>query len=150
MRLVSAFALLAIAACGQPPATPAGATVPTAEQPASTSAARTRTKVEGWETDLTAFARMAAQLPSREAIAMNPDGAVLPTAPNAQYAVVTMLSAATTDVKAFQTFYKYVTRLPVEFQVVYMRDLLSLPHGGSCQATKEFIDWGMKHSNIVL
>ena len=64
MRLVSAFALLAIAACGQPPATPAGATVPTAEQPASTSAARTRTKVEGWETDLTAFARLGSTLPA--------------------------------------------------------------------------------------
>lgn len=55
---------LAIVACGQPPATVAAdSTVPPTEQAAS-APATPRAAVEGWETDLTAYAGMGSTLPA--------------------------------------------------------------------------------------
>lgn len=55
---------LAFAACGQPQAAMStDATAPPAEQPASSDTAKMRASVEGWETDLTAFARNGSTLP---------------------------------------------------------------------------------------
>lgn len=55
---------LAFAACGQPQAAiSTDATVPPTEQAVSSDTAKTRASVEGWETDLTAYARNGSTLP---------------------------------------------------------------------------------------
>ena len=63
--IIFSASVLAMSACGQPnePAPPA-ATVPAAEQAATTpSAENPRAGVEGWDTDLTSFALMGSTLP---------------------------------------------------------------------------------------
>lgn len=55
---------VAFSACGQPPAAVSpDATVASTEQAASTDPAKPRASVEGWETDLTAYARNGSTLP---------------------------------------------------------------------------------------
>lgn len=65
-RLVTASAFLALAACGQPPAESPAA--PAAEAPATPelpgAAKPPRASVEGWETDVTTYSKIGAQLPA--------------------------------------------------------------------------------------
>lgn len=103
---------------------------------------------EGPASEYLAFCDMASQLPSRDAIAMDPTKAPVPEAPGAQYAVTTMLSVGTKDVNDFRTFMQYTERMPVEFQVVYVRDLLTA-RAVPIEPTKEYSKWAIKHQDVI-
>jgi MoxR-like ATPase len=91
---------------------------------------------------------LASQLPSADHIAMDPMKAAVPESPGAQYAVTTMLSVGTKDVSDFRTFMQYMERMSVEFQVVYVRDLLTA-RAVPIDTTKEYTKWALKHQDVI-
>lgn len=104
----------------------------------------------GAAAEYSAFWQMASQLPDRDQIALDPLNTEVPTLQSARYAVATMLSSATKAVDAFRTYMKYVERLPVEFQVVYIRDMLEKKDTVDVRQTKEWTQWAMKNRDVVL
>lgn len=102
---------------------------------------------EGAAGEYIAFARLARDLPTAEEILAAPTKARVPTAPAAQYAVVTMLDKRATG-KNISTLLSYVSRMPVEFQVLFMRsaamanrDLLS---------TTEYVTWITANQDVLI
>lgn len=103
---------------------------------------------EGPASEYVAFCDMASQLPSRDHIALDPLKAPVPESPGAQYAVTTMLSVGTKDVGDFRTFMTYMERMSVEFQVVYVRDLLTARQV-QIESCKEYTKWAIKHAGVI-
>lgn len=102
---------------------------------------------EGAAAEYVAFARMARDLPTAEEILANPAKAPVPTAPATMYAIATMLDKKATPVTLAKLL-TYMGRLPVEFQVLFMRsagmanrDLLK---------TKEFVTWMTTNQDVVI
>lgn len=69
------------------------------------------------------FVRSAASLPDIDVIIHTPSKAQVPTAPATQYAVVSKLETVTTS-KNLPAIAEYVARLPKEFEVMYMKQLI--------------------------
>lgn len=102
---------------------------------------------EGAAAEYIAFAKMARDLPTAEEILANPTKAPVPTAPTTMYAISTMLDKKATSA-TLATLLTYMSRLPVEFQVLFMRsagmanrDLLR---------TKEFVTWMTANQDVVI
>lgn len=102
---------------------------------------------EGAAAEYIAFAKMARDLPTAEEILANPTKAPVPTAPATMYAISTMLDKKATTA-TLATLLTYMSRLPVEFQVLFMRsagmanrDLLR---------TKEFVTWMTANQDVVI
>ena len=102
---------------------------------------------EGCAAELTGFLRVYKSLPDISTILSNPSSATIPTDPAAIYAVVAALVAKATKNNANRIF-KYASRLPMDFGVLLVRDMIrSKP---KIQNTKGFINWAMKHQDILL
>lgn len=102
---------------------------------------------EGAAAEYIAFAKTARDLPTAEEILANPTKAPVPTAPATMYAISTMLDKKATAA-TLATLLTYMGRLPVEFQVLFMRsagmanrDLLK---------TKEFVTWMTANQDVVI
>lgn len=105
---------------------------------------------EGAAAEYIAFCKMAAELPSRDYIAMDPKAAPVPESPGAQYATTTMLSLGTKDSGDFRTFMTYMERMSIEFQVIYVRDLLSNPTvRPKVESTKEYMKWAIANADVI-
>jgi hypothetical protein len=103
---------------------------------------------EGPAAEYTAFCSMINQLPAPEEIAMDPLRAPVPEAPGAQYAVTTMLSIGTKTVDEWRTNMLYMARMPTEFQVVYVRDLLNNDNV-PIKGTREWSDWALANREVI-
>lgn len=102
---------------------------------------------EGAAAEYVAFARMARDLPTAEEILANPAKAPVPSAPATMYAISTMLDKKATPA-TLSKLLTYMGRLPVEFQVLFMRsagmanrDLLK---------TKEFVTWMTTNQDVMI
>lgn len=102
---------------------------------------------EGAAAEYIAFARMARDLPTAEEILANPSKAPVPSAPATMYAISTMLDKKATAATLAKLL-TYMGRLPVEFQVLFMRsagmadrDLLK---------TKEFVTWMTTNQDVMI
>ncbi len=101
---------------------------------------------QGCATEFLGFVRVWESLPSIDGILINPDASRVPDEPAALYAVATGLAQRTTVANATQVV-RYVRRLPEEFGVLAIRDMLRV-----CpQATnnKEFIAWAAEHQSVL-
>ncbi len=78
---------------------------------------------EAAATEYTSFIRVIRDLPTIDEIRVNPDGTPVPESPATLYALTTMLSMATTE-SGYSRLMQFVSRMPREFQVVYIRDCL--------------------------
>jgi hypothetical protein len=87
------------------------------------------------------------KMPSVDVIRLHPDRTEVPKEPAVQYAVATALSM-TTQPDAFGRDMTYVSRMPKEFQMVYVTDALRLHP--KLQTTKDFIDWAIKNKDIFM
>lgn len=87
------------------------------------------------------------KMPSIDSIRLAPDKVEIPDEPAVMYAVATALSM-TTDAEEFVKDMKYVSRMPKEFQMVYITDTLRL-HPKLVQ-TREFIDWTSVNKDIFM
>lgn len=103
---------------------------------------------EGAATEYTAFIQVIRELPTIDEIRLDPLKATLPNTPAAQHAISTTLSLATKEEGSYETFMKYMMRLPREFQVVYNRDCLRTLNG--LKFTPTFKDWSLKNAEVLL
>jgi len=87
------------------------------------------------------------KMPSIDSIRLSPDKVEIPSEPAVMYAVATALSMSTSE-DAFERDMKYVSRMPKEFQMVYITDTLRL-HPKLVQ-TKEFIAWSVENKDIFM
>lgn len=93
---------------------------------------------EGPASEFLAFLKIYRELPSPDAIILNPTKSDVPTKPAVLFAVCGALSHKTTEAN-FDRVMKYIKRLPPEFSVLYVRDVQML-----CPEivhTKEYIRW---------
>lgn len=102
---------------------------------------------EGAAAEYLAFAKLAAELPSSDEILMNPDSAPVPESPAAQYAVCTMLDKKATP-NSLGRLLTYVERLPVEFQVLFVRSAAMANR--TITQCKDYVSWVTKNQEILL
>jgi len=87
------------------------------------------------------------KMPSVDSIRLAPDKVEIPNEPAVMYAVATALSM-TTEPDAFTKDMVYVSRMPKEFQMVYITDAVRL-HPKLVQ-TRDFIDWSALNVDIFM
>lgn len=113
-----------------------------------------REAVAGWigsghAAELMAFCAMADQLPTYEQIRDNPEKTQVPSKPDACYAVTQMLAHRVEPDDALAVF-KYLKRLPKEFQVSCLKDAMSRPNATDLLANREFATWVQENSYLVI
>jgi len=101
---------------------------------------------DGASAEFSGFVRLIKDLPTVDAVLLDPDGTKVPESPAAQYAMVTALDAKAT-VGNMTRVTKYVARMPVEFQTVFMRS--AIRRDEKLTGTKAFMDWGIANSNVL-
>lgn len=100
----------------------------------------------GAATEFSAFLRMFRDLPSIDAILLNPMAERVPEEPAAQYAVASALAHHTTDTN-FDRVYAYLNRMPVEFRVLAVRDAsLRAP---DIKFTAAYTRWAIEHHHVL-
>ena len=102
---------------------------------------------EGAAAEWVAARDMMHKMPSVDAIRLKPEAMEIPDEPSVKYAVATSMSMSTTP-DLFSRDMKYMSRMPKEFQMVYVTDALRL-HVDLSQ-TKDFIDWAIKNKDIFI
>lgn len=102
---------------------------------------------DGAAGEYSAFLRVYRDLPSIDSIMMNPDKVEVPTSPATLYALSTALGAKAKD-DTFDRMMQYVERMPIEFQVVTVRD--AIRQTNAIANTKAFISWGVRNSSIAM
>lgn len=102
---------------------------------------------EGFATELVGFLKMMNELPSIDAILMDPDKADVPRDTSAIFAVVAALTCRLTAQNASRVM-RYYRRLPMEFAALGVRDGLKVCK--ALAANKEFISWASEHQNVLL
>ena len=102
---------------------------------------------EGAAAEWVAARDMMHKMPSVDAIRLKPEAMEIPDEPSVKYAVATSMSMSTTP-DLFSRDMKYISRMPKEFQMVYVTDALRL-HADLSQ-TKDFIDWAIKNKDIFM
>ena len=89
--------------------------------------------------DLQAYISLADQLPTRESIERDPEGAIIPTSPAAQCILAFKAVSASTR-ENFATWMKYMRRMPKETQAMFINSLLEV---------REKKVWAMGHPSFV-
>ena len=102
---------------------------------------------EGAAAEWVAARDMMKKMPSIDSIRLHPDNAEIPTEPAVRFAVATAMSMTATD-DSFPRDMEYVSRMPKEFQMVYVTDTLRL--NPTLVQTKDFIDWSIKNKDIFM
>ena len=102
---------------------------------------------EGAAAEYVAFARMARDLPTAEEILASPSKAPVPKEPATMYAVSTMLDKNATAA-TLSKLLTYMGRLPVEFQVLFMRSAAMANR--DLLKTKEFVTWMTTNQDVVI
>ena len=102
---------------------------------------------EGAAAELEGFLRTYQQMPSPDAILLNPDSVPVPEDPATLYALSTALGMRASQ-QTISNILKYTDRMPVEFNVVTVRD--AVRKDPSVASTRPFIDWSVKHSDVLL
>jgi hypothetical protein len=102
---------------------------------------------EGAAAEWVAARDMMHKMPSVDAIRLKPEAMEIPDEPSVKYAVATSMSMSTTP-DLFSSDMKYISRMPKEFQMVYVTDALRL-HVDLAQ-TRDFIDWAIKNKDIFV
>ena len=102
---------------------------------------------EGAAAEWVAARDLMTKMPSVDTIRLAPDKTEIPSEPAVKYAVATALSM-TAEPESFDRDMKYVSRMPKEFQMVYVTDALRLHP--KLQQTKDFIQWAVDNKDIFM
>jgi hypothetical protein len=102
---------------------------------------------QGCAVELTGFMRVFEQLPNIQAILLDPEDAIVPTDPSAQYAVTAAL-VGVVEKDNINRVLKYGNRLPREFTVLLVKD--TIRKNPKLQNTKAFIEWCNCHQDDLL
>lgn len=101
---------------------------------------------EGAAAEFSGFVNQIRDLPTVDQILLDPDGTKLPSNPSAQYAICTALDSKATTGNIARIM-KYVERMPVEFQTVFVRS--AIRRDSKLTGTKSYIDWGLKNASVL-
>jgi hypothetical protein len=102
---------------------------------------------EGFATEFIAFLDLYTKLPSLDAILLDPDHAPVPESPATLYAVISGLARKATKTNCDRVF-RYIKRLPKEFEVCCVRDAIRLCKAITVTAT--YVTWANKNQNVLL
>lgn len=101
----------------------------------------------GAAAEFTSFLEVYRDLPDVEAIMSNPDKAEVPKEPSVLYALCGAMSRKITTDTATPAF-RYMRRLPSEFQVVWLRDALQAEP--KLATSREFSSWAKDNGDLLL
>lgn len=102
---------------------------------------------EAYAADLLGFLKIFRSLPSIDLILMHPEKEKVPADPATLYAVCAALCSKA-SAQTFPAIVKYSNRMTPEFSVMLIRDITSKDR--SLVNSKAFIDWSVKHSNVLI
>lgn len=102
---------------------------------------------EGAAAEFTGFLRIFRSLPNIDGIIMNPSKAEVPTDKAVMYALTGAISNRV-SADNFDRLTEYASRLPQEFQVMYMLD--SIKRKPEIKDTKAFVQWSVKNASVLL
>jgi len=102
---------------------------------------------EGPAAELLAFLKIYRNLPNRDQILMDPEGAHVPTDPATLYAICGSLSVASSE-QTIGNIVKYSNRLPSEFSVLLMND--SVKKCPEVVNTRAFISWASDNADVII
>ena len=102
---------------------------------------------EGAAAEFSGFVRQIKDLPTIDQVLLDPDGTKVPTSPAGMYAMATALDSKATTANIARIM-KYTDRMPVEFQVVFVRS--AIRRDGKLTGTKSYMDWGIRHQSVLL
>jgi len=102
---------------------------------------------EGAAAELVGFLRVCNSLPDIDDVIDYPKKAIVPDDPAALYAVVAAL-VERTNKKDMKNILIYGNRLPSDFSILLVRDMIR--REPRVQDTKAYIDWAVKHQDIIL
>lgn len=97
--------------------------------------------------EFTTFLQTYRDLPSMEAIIAEPDGTDVPREPSVLYALCGAMSRMVTKDNVSQAF-RFMKRLPAEFQVVWLRD--TLQSEPLLATSDEFAEWARENGDLLL
>jgi len=97
--------------------------------------------------EFSAYKKLANELPHIEQILKDPTKIAIPDNPSTLYATTGLLAANTT-LDNFKTVMKFLTRMPLEYQTVYMTDVTSLLD--ELEDHKEFAKWALANDKVIL
>jgi hypothetical protein len=101
----------------------------------------------GFATELVAFLKIVRQLPSPDAVLMQPDTAVVPTGPATLYALCGALARKASE-QTSNNLFRYANRLPDEFSVLLAKD--SLKREPKIVNSRGYIVWASKHKDVLV
>lgn len=101
----------------------------------------------GAAAEFTSFLEVYRDLPDVEAIMRDPDKSEVPQEPSILYALCGAMSRKITTDTAAPAF-RYMKRLPAEFQVVWLRDALQAEP--KLATSKEFSSWAKNNGDLLL
>ncbi len=102
---------------------------------------------EGAATECIAFLKIYRNLPSPDAVLLDPKGATVPDDPATRYAITGALARKASP-DNFDSVTQYLARLPDEFSVMGVRDAIN--HNPDIQTTKAFINWAADNSSVLI
>lgn len=101
---------------------------------------------EGAATEFSAFTRVIKDLPTVDQILLDPEGTKMPENPACRFALATALDQKATTGNLARIM-KYVERMPVEFQTVFVRS--AIRRDDKLTGTKAYMDWGIKNQDVL-
>ena len=93
---------------------------------------------EGAAAEFLAFLKVFRKLPSPDAILLNPKGAEVPAEPSTLYALCGSLARKATP-DNFGRMMEYISRIPAEFSVLFVRDVIA--RNPAIQNSADFVSW---------
>lgn len=102
---------------------------------------------EGAAAEFLAFIRIARDLPTVDEILLNPKGTKVPDSPSALYAISTSLAERASK-DNFERLMDYTSRIPKEFQVVFVRD--SLRRNDEVTKSRAYTKWAVEHADVLI
>lgn len=102
---------------------------------------------EGAAAELTAFLKIWRDLPSPDAILMDPVNAIVPEGSAALFAISGAVAKRVRET-SIEPFVTYIDRLPPEFGVMAMRD--AVVRDPALAATREHIEWAQRNQDFYL
>jgi hypothetical protein len=100
----------------------------------------------GPATEFSAFLRTFRELPNIDAILLNPTQEPVPENAAAQYAVASVLARCASD-SNFDRIYRYLKRMPTEFNILSVRDA-SL-YSPAIRSTAAYTNWAVENHHVL-
>lgn len=101
---------------------------------------------EGAASEFSGFVRLIKDLPTVDAVLIDPEKTKLPESPSGRFAMATALDAKAT-VTNIARIMKYICRMPIEFQVLFVRS--ALRRDQKLSSTQSYMDWGLLNQNVL-